>query len=139
MLLPRGPAGTVHRVTVDILRRALDGAPAAAGLELAVLHGSRARGDGAATADWDLGVLGDDLDLAALTAALTAALGTDAVDVVDLARASALLRYRAARDGIAVHERVAEAFVRFQIEATLFWCDVGPVIRAAGDDVLAGL
>lgn len=110
------------------------------GVLLAVLHGSRARGDGGPASDWDIGVVtGGGVDLAALTADLTAALGTDAVDVVDLGRASALLRYRAARDGVALLERTPDAFLEFRIEATRFWCDAGPVIRAAQECVLADL
>jgi hypothetical protein len=78
-------------------------------------------------------------DIAGLAAELTAALGTDAVDLVDLDRASALLRFRAARDGLPLLERPAGSFERFQLEAVRFWCDAGPVIRAAQDDVLAAL
>lgn len=107
------------------------------GLHLIVLHGSRARGDGA---DWDFGVLTDGrVDLAALTSSLTGLLGTDAVDVVDLDRTSALLRYRAARDGVALWERQAGAFLEFRLDPVRYWCDAGPVIRAAQEDVLAAL
>lgn len=110
------------------------------GVLLAVLHGSRARGDGGPASAWDIGVVTDGgVDLAALTADLASALGTDAVDVVDLGRASALLRYRAARDGVALLERAPDAFLEFRIEATRFWCDAGPVIRAAQERVLADL
>ena len=112
--------------------------PAAAGIELLVLHGSRARGDAGPSSDWDLGYLGS-ADLAALVSAAVELLGTEAVDVVDLARASALLRFRAARDGVALVERSPEAFLRFRLDAVTFWCDAGPVIRAAQDDVLAAL
>ncbi|MBW0114712.1 type VII toxin-antitoxin system MntA family adenylyltransferase antitoxin [Pseudonocardia abyssalis] len=110
------------------------------GLRLVVLHGSRARGDHGPAADWDIGVLTDGrVDLGALTADLTAVLGTDAVDVVDLDRTSALLRYRAARDGIALLESRPDAFLEFRLEATRYWCDAGPVIRAAQESVLADL
>jgi hypothetical protein len=78
-------------------------------------------------------------DLVGLSAALTSLLGTDAVDLVDLRRASALLRYRAARDGVVVVELHEGDFRDFQLEAVQFWCDAGPVIRAAQDDVLAAL
>lgn len=124
----------------DALADRLRDHAATAGLGLLVLHGSRARGEAGPYSDWDFGVLGDlETDLAALASALTALLGTDAVDVVDLSRASALLRYRAARDGIALVERPAGTMLRFRLEAVRFWCDAGPVIRAAHDDVLAGL
>lgn len=110
------------------------------GLRLVVLHGSRARGDGAPDADWDLGVLTDGrVDLAALTTTLTGLLGTDAVDVVDLERTSALLRFRAARDGVVLLEHPAGTFLQFRLDAVGYWCDAGPVIRAAQEDVLAAL
>jgi predicted nucleotidyltransferase len=108
-------------------------------VRLLVLHGSRARGEAGDTADWDLGVLADDVDLADLLASVTGLLGTDAVDVVDLRTASALLRYRAARDGVVLAEGRPGAFPDFREEAVRFWCDAGPVIRAAQDDVLTGL
>ena len=71
--------------------------------------------------------------------ALTRVLGTDDVDLVDLATASALLRFRAARDGVLLLEARPEAFLDFRLEAVRFWCDAGPVIRAAQADVLASL
>ena len=127
-------------VTSEEIARALDGDPATAGLRLLVLHGSRARGDQHDGSDWDFGVLADDsFDLAALVVSLTTLLGTDAVDLVDLRRASALLRYRTARDGVVVLERPEGEFLRFQLEAVQFWCDAGPVIRAAQRDVLRAL
>ncbi len=111
-----------------------------AGLRLLVLHGSRARGDAGPLSDWDFGFLADDgLDVALLHARLTVAVGTDAVDLVDLARASALLRFRAARDGVLLFEAAEAEFHRFQLEAVRFWCDAGPVIRAAHEDILAAL
>ncbi len=126
-------------MTPDAISAMLREHPAALGIHLAVLHGSRARGDGAPDADWDIGVLGVDPDLAALTAALAALLHTDAVDVVDLARTSALLRYRAARDGVALLQRPAGTFLEYRLDAVRYWCDVGTVITAAQDDVLAAL
>jgi predicted nucleotidyltransferase len=127
-------------VPPDELARRLSGLPSARTVTLAVLHGSRARGDARPESDWDVGVLTDGpADLAALTADGAAVVGTDAVDVVDLRRASALLRFRAARDGIALIERPPGAFEAFQLDAVEFWCDARPVIRAAQDDVLAEL
>lgn len=115
-------------------------AAAVPGLRLLVVHGSRGRGDAAPRSDWDFGFLADNgLDAAALRARLTVAMGTDAVDLVDLASASALLRFRVARDGVVLFERPTGAFRRFQLEAVRFWCDAGPVIRAAHDEVLAAL
>ncbi len=113
------------------------GLPSSSGLLLAVLHGSRARGDGGPAADWDIAVRGA-TDPAGLAAGVADIVGTDAVDIVDLDRASALLRYRVARDGVLLAGE-AEEFERFRLAAISFWCDAGPVIRAAQEEVLAGL
>ena len=127
------------------LAAALVGDPAVAGIGVLALHGSRARGEAGPTSDWDLAYLADDdpgaspPDPATLVAAVTALLGTDAVDVVDLAAASALLRFRVARDGVLLVESRAGAFLDFRLEAVRYWCDAGPVIRAAQADVLASL
>ena len=110
----------------------------APGLSLLVLFGSRARGDVRDGSDWDLGYLGT-IDEGSLHSDLSRALGTDAIDLVDLARAGALLRYRAARDGRAIVEATPDAFEDFCIRAATFWCDVEPVLREAYSGVLAGL
>lgn len=124
------------------LAAALERDPVTAGVEVLALHGSRARGDAGPNSDWDFGYLAAPsaaVDAVALLARLTQLLGTDAVDVVDLDCASALLRYRVARDGRVVLERRPGAFVEFRLEATRFWCDAGPVIRAAQAEVLEEL
>jgi predicted nucleotidyltransferase len=108
------------------------------GLDLLVLFGSRARGDAIATSDWDFGYLGE-VDADALLLALVDTLGTDRVDLVDLARAGGLIRYRAARDGRPLVERREGSFERFRLEAITFWCDVEPILRAGYADVLAEL
>jgi predicted nucleotidyltransferase len=107
------------------------------GLSLLVLFGSRARGDALVHGDWDLGYLAaDSVDPLALTAALAESLGTERVDLVDLGRASGLLRYRAARDGIPVYEAQKGSFDRFRFEAARFWFDAEPVLRAGYDAIL---
>jgi predicted nucleotidyltransferase len=110
----------------------------AAGLELLVLFGSRARGDSREGSDWDLGYLGA-VDENALRAELTRALGTEAVDLVDLGRAGALLRFRAARDGRAMFESAPGAFDDFRVRAATFWCDAQPVLARAYGRVLEDL
>lgn len=107
------------------------------GLELLLLHGSRSRGAAHPGSDWDLGYLGD-IDPADLLDAVASALGTDDVDLVDLARAGALLRFEAGRDGIRLYG-TDEVHLRYVLDATRFWCDAGPVIRRAHDEVLAEL
>ncbi len=106
------------------------------GLDLLVLLGSRARGDAGPGSDWDLGYLGDGVDPLSLRAELVDALGTDEVDLVDLARASAVLRRDAAVDGVALAAREPDGFARFQVEAVTFWADVEPVVREAHDEVV---
>lgn len=110
------------------------------GLELVLLFGSRARDEATARSDWDIGYLADErVDRDRLLADLVAALNTERVDLVDLARAGGLTRFRAARDGLVVFEGRADAFARFWFDAVSFWCDMGPVIRAGYDDLLAEL
>ena len=107
------------------------------GLTLLVLFGSRARGDAAAHADWDFGFLSDSsVDPLTITAALAEAVGSERLDLVDLARASGLLRYRAARDGVLVYEARPGIFDRFRFEAARFWYDAEPVLRPGYDAVL---
>lgn len=107
------------------------------GLQLLVLFGSRARGDASAQADWDFGYLANgSADVLALVAALAAIVGTERVDVVDLARASGLLRFRAARDGVLVYESAPGIFDRFRFEAARFWFDAESVLRPAYEAVL---
>lgn len=109
-------------------------------LRLLVLFGSRARGEATARSDWDLGYLGHtSLDREGLLADLVAAAGTEAVDLVDLDRASGLVRFRAARDAIVVFEASAGAFADFWFDAVSYWCDMGPIIRAGYDDILTEL
>jgi predicted nucleotidyltransferase len=131
---------TLSGVRPEELAGRLGNRPETADIRLLVLHGSRARGDHRPDSDWDFGLVSDgEADLDAVLATLTDVLGTDSVDLVDLRRASALLRYRAARDGVPVLERPVGEFPRFQLEAVQFWCDAGPVIRAAQREVLTGL
>ena len=101
------------------------------GLALLLLHGSRARGDGRPDSDWDLGFLADDpaaFDPDDLLAVIAEAVGADRVDLVDLSSASALLAYRAARDGVVAFEREPGRFQRFWLEAVDTWCDLAPVL-----------
>lgn len=118
------------------LERVAGIATAHAGLRALLLFGSRARGDAGATSDWDFGYLADpSFDPVTLLVELTRVLQTDRIDLVDLGVASGLLRFRAARDGMALFGD-ADVVQRFRIEAASFWCDAEPVLRAAYDAVL---
>jgi hypothetical protein len=102
-----------------------------------LLFGSRARGDLYPGSDWDLGYLaGEGFDPDALLDRLTRRLGTGEVDLVDLARASGLLRYRAAAEGRLLHEAEPGTFDRFWFAAVSFWCDMQPVLEAGYRDLL---
>lgn len=109
-------------------------------LGLLVLYGSRARGDAGPGSDWDFGYLaGPALDPAALQADLVSSLGTEDVDVVDLARASGQLRHRVAADGVVLFEGRPGAFETFWLEAVPYWCDMQGVIRAEYEAALTRL
>lgn len=123
-----------------LLRACGDVARATPGLDILLLFGSRARGDASDQSDWDFGFLGQaEMDVAALIAAIVTAVGTDRVDLVDLERASGLLRYRAARDGRTVFEAAPGAVDRFRLQAADFWCDAGPALQRDYDRLLADL
>ena len=122
---------------VDALVRAAQYVP---GLDLFLLFGSRAREEPHSRSDWDLGYLAAaDVDPATLRARLVEILGTDRVDLVDLGRASGLLRYRAARDGHVLFEALPGLGDRFKLEAAQFWCDAAFVLEQGYEDVLAEL
>ena len=110
------------------------------GLQLLVLHGSRARGDAREDSDWDFAYLAlPGFDVSLLYADLAVALLTDRVDLADLSAAGGLIRYRVARDGIVVLESEAGIFYRFWFAAVSFWCDAESVLRAGYKTVLDGL
>jgi predicted nucleotidyltransferase len=128
---------SLPRAALDALGELASRAPA---LELLMLFGSRARGDSHARSDWDFGYLAArGFDSAALHAAIVEHLGDDRVDLVDLSRASGLLRYRAARDGVVVFEAGPRLAERFRLEAADFWCDAGPLLQRGYADVLSRL
>lgn len=118
----------------------LRAAPPEARPALLLLFGSRARGDAAVNADWDFGYLpGDATDPDRLRDVLVSRLRTEAVDLADLSRASGLLRYRAARDGVAIYEARPEIYLAFQEEAARAWCDMERVLRRAYSSLLEEL
>ena len=122
---------------IDTLAQAARATP---GLEVLMLFGSRARGDAHPGSDWDLGYLASDvLDVDAWLGTLVELVGSDRVDLVDLRRASGLLRYRVARDGRLVHEARPGLGEGFSLEAAQFWCDAAPVLQRGYAEVLAEL
>ena len=110
------------------------------GLDLLVLFGSRGRGNAQRQSDWDFAYQGTaSLDADRLHADPTLALRTDHIDLVDLAHAGGLLRFRAARDGFPVYESREDAFRDFWLQAVGFWCDARPVLDASYQTILARL
>ena len=110
-----------------------------AGLWLLVLFGSRVLGHVHSQSDWDFGYLASTtLDEELLRERFTGILGTDLVDLVDLSKASALLRIQVAVEGTPLFEDTG-VFQAFQIDAASFWCDAEPVLRVAYRQVLDGL
>ncbi len=127
----------VEKGSLEDLRRAVRDLP---GLDALLLFGSRARGDAHPLSDWDFGYLGSSaLDAAGLQVSLVSTLGSDRVDLVDLARAGGLLRFRAAREGQLVFERAPGVTDAFRLEAARFWCDAQPVLERGYEHVLAEL
>lgn len=109
----------------------------AEGLDLLVLHGSRARGDARDGSDWDLAYLADEsFDPDELLTDLVLALGTDRIDLARLRGASGLFRYRVARDGEVLFEAEDGIFERFWTAAVSFWCDAEPVLRSGYETIL---
>jgi predicted nucleotidyltransferase len=118
----------------DLVARLAAEAP---GLELLVLHGSRARGDAGAASDWDLAYLADRrFDPDGFLADLVLGLRTDRVDLSRLSGASGLFRYRVARDGEPLFEAEDGAFARFWFDAVSFWCDAEPLLRSGYEAIL---
>lgn len=123
--------------TADDIRKAATAAP---GLRLLVLHGSRARGDARPGSDWDFAYLATpEFDADALLANLGEVVRSDAVDLADLSRASGLLRFNAASDGIAMYESESGAFEQFQLDAISTWLDMAAVLGPAYDERLERL
>lgn len=118
----------VAHLTLDSLRAAARAVAEAYALDLVVLFGSAARDGFAEAGDVDLAVTGDPARGKpeggwgwgrefVLSHAFTQTLGTDAVDLVEADRASALLQAHVARDGVPVYERAPGAFDAFRRDA----------------------
>jgi uncharacterized protein len=93
-------------------------------LRLAVLFGSAATGRMHRRSDLDLGFLHDGpVDILRLTNDVIRLLGTDSVDVVDLRRASPLLRFSAVRRCVVLYERAPGDFPEFTSLAFRMYAD----------------
>jgi uncharacterized protein len=105
-------------------------------LQLLLLFGSLATGKGHGRSDVDVGFLFDGpVDILDLTNKVTRILGSDNVEVVDLRRASPLLRFAAARKGIVLYERDPGLFSRFYSLSYRMYVDTKK-LRDARDTVI---
>jgi hypothetical protein len=114
---------------VEVLRAALTRGPA---LQLAVLFGSRARGDAREDSDFDLGIVPVDPALSlhdelALAAVLSEAVRGE-VDVVRLDADNPLLGREVAHTGVCVFEPRPGAFSAYRAEAVSRWLDFDAAI-----------
>jgi predicted nucleotidyltransferase len=108
----------------------LDPAAIPPDLKLVILFGSQAKGAASPSSDWDLGVIfmpgiKDPFRDCRMDLPLAEALGvnSDAVDVVDLERASYLLQGVVAQEGLPLFEREAGSFASFASRAHRQWAD----------------
>ncbi len=102
---------------------------AAADIVLAVLHGSRARGQGHPRSDLDVGLLASDGrplsygEMGLLAADLSPLLSHE-VDISDLATPDAIFRYEVARCARILFERRPGTFADFVAKALIDYCDI---------------
>lgn len=89
----------------------------ARGVRLAYLFGSAARAAGTPADDVDLAVLVRDGSAVDLFPQVARVLGTDRIDLVDLAHASPLLRFRVVTDGVVLFRESDEAENEFELAA----------------------
>lgn len=123
----------------DLRSRLADAAQQTAGVGWLVLHGSRARGEERPGSDWDFAFrAAGAVDVPALVERLGAIVPGD-VDLVNVERASAVLRFNVARDGVLLFERRPRAFDDFREQVSRFWCEAGAVIDKAQAAMLARL
>jgi predicted nucleotidyltransferase len=118
--------------SIDRIREILDRWP---GVRLAVLFGSMARGQARPESDLDLGIVAPQLDgrdELTLQAQLERSAGRP-VDLVRLDRASTLIRWYAARDGILVLARDRREWVGFLARSAGEHADLAPTWRRAAD------
>lgn len=91
-------------------------------LDLVVLFGSHAKGIASPKSDYDIGVLPrkgviPSEKVLELSYRLSRAVGVSEVDLVDLRRASPLLKHEVAESGHALFERDPGTFTRFRVLA----------------------
>jgi len=104
-----------HKIILpDEIKRRLTPLFPEKGLQLVLLFGSSVTGNRHSHSDIDLGFLFDDeVDILALTNKVIRLLKTDNVDVVDLKKASPLLKFSASRSSEVLFEKTPSLFNAF--------------------------
>lgn len=103
-----------ERVSIEEIRKGLSPLFYAEGLRLVLLFGSAVSGKIHKKSDIDLAFLFDKVvDILTLTNRVIKLLHTDNVDVVDLKRASPLLKFSAVKSGMILYEKEPGMFNEF--------------------------
>lgn len=125
---------------VEQIREALTPLFRDEGLRLVLLFGSAATGGAHRRSDIDLAFLFDTpADILALTNAVVRLLGADNVDVVDLRRASPLLKFSAAKHGKVLYEKTPGVFPAFYSLAFRMYDDTRKLREAKARSIRAFL
>ena len=123
-----------------IKSRVCDCAKKYRGLCFLLLFGSQAQGNARPESDWDFGYVADsDFDPMPLYTDLVLILEKNEVDLVDLNRASGLLRFRAVKDGLLLFEIKEGEYEKFWLSVLYFWCDISPLLQKEYNDLLERL
>lgn len=110
------------------------------GLRSLVLHGSRVQPKPGKDPSVEFAYLTEiGFDESQLRGRLSLFFASGVFEVTSPDRLGGLLRFRIARDGIAVFERTSEAFQDFQLEAAAFWLDIRHVVLAERPDAMTAL
>ncbi|MDO8140342.1 MAG: nucleotidyltransferase domain-containing protein [Candidatus Brocadiales bacterium] len=113
-----------ENISIDEIRNKLFPMFRDEGLRLVLLFGSTATGNVHKKSDIDLAFLFDKpVDILALTNKIIRLLHTDNVDVVDLRRASPLLKYSAVKGGKPIYEKEPGIFNEFYSLAFRMYAD----------------
>jgi len=122
---------------LEAVRRSVATLP---GLQLLVLHGSREQPKPGMAPSGEFAYLADiGSDESQLRARISDFFANGAFDIAALDRLGGLLRFRIARDGVAVFQRTSEAFHDYQLEAATFWLDIQHVVLAERPDAMEAL
>ncbi|OOP56635.1 MAG: hypothetical protein AYP45_07980 [Candidatus Brocadia carolinensis] len=116
--------GSIAKVSIEEIRKRLTPLFQDEGLRLVLLFGSAVSGKMHKKSDIDLAFLFDNpVDMLTLTNRVIRLLHADNVDVVDLKRASPLLKFSAVKSGMLLYEREPGMFNEFYSLAFRIYVD----------------